>query len=67
MTQLIYHLFNKKGGGFKTHVTISVELFVIIVHRFQAVAFVSKSYLVDEAGFMHPFSEKNIVKTRDGT
>ena len=56
MTQLIYHLFNKNGGGFKTHVTLSIELFVTIVHGFRAVGVVTKSYLVEL------FPEKDIVK-----
>ena len=62
MTQLIYDLFNKNGGGFKTHVTISMELFVTIVHCFQTVTVVAKSYLIDGARFRNPFSEKGFVK-----
>ena len=34
MTQLIYDLFHKNGGGFKTHITFSMELFVTIVTVF---------------------------------
>ena len=40
------------------------ELFVIIVHNFQAVAIVAKSYLDDGAGFMDLFPEKDIVKIK---
>ena len=47
ITQLIYHLFNKNGGGFKTHLTFLMELFVTIAHGFQAVTVVAKSYLID--------------------
>ena len=54
-------LVKKKGGGFKTHVTFSMELFVTIVDSFWVVAVVEKSYLVDGAGFMDPFPEKYIV------
>ena len=62
MTQLIYHLFNKNGGGFKTHVTFSTELFVTIVHGFQTVTVVAKSYLIDGERFIVPIFEKDIVK-----
>ena len=62
MTQSIYHLFNKNGGGFKTQVTFLMELFVTIVHGFQMVTVLSKNYLINGAGFMDPFSEKDIVK-----
>ena len=62
MTYLIDHSFNKNKGGSKTHVTFSIELFVRIVHGFQTVAVVGKSYLINVAGFMDPFSEKDIVK-----
>ena len=62
MTQLVYHLFNKTGGDFKTHVTFSMELFVTIAHGFQTVTVVAKSYLIDGARFIGPFSEKDIVK-----
>ena len=54
MTQLIYHLFNKNEGRFKTHNTFLMETFVTIV--------VAKSYLIAGAGFMDLFSEKYIVK-----
>ena len=67
MMQLIYHLFDKNAGGFKTHVTFLMELFVTIVLGFQTVAVVSKSYLVDGAGFMDPFPEKDIVKIKVAT
>ena len=43
MTQLIDHFFNKNGGGFKTHATFSMELFVTTVYGFQAVAVVARS------------------------
>ena len=62
MMQLIYHLFNMYGSGFKTHVTFSMELFVTISHGFQTVTVVAKSYLIDGARFIGPFSEKDIVK-----
>ena len=62
MTQLVDHFFNKNGGGFKTHATFSMELFVTTVYGFQAVAVVARSYLIDEARFMDPFSEKDSVK-----
>ena len=61
MTHLIYHSFNKNEGGFKTYVTFSIELFVRIVHGY-SVAAVGKSYLINGAGFMDLFSEKDIVK-----
>ena len=67
MTQLIYHLFNKNGGRFKTHITFSRELSVTIIHGFGAVTVVAKSYLVDGAGFMDPFPEKDIVKIKIAT
>ena len=67
MTQLIYYLFNKNGSGFKTHVTNSMELFVTIVHGFQALPVVAESNLVDGAGFKDPFSEKDIVKIKTVT
>ena len=67
MTQLIYHLFNKNGGGFKTHVTFSMELFVAIVNGFPAVSVITKSYLVDGAGFRDPFPERDIVKIKIAT
>ena len=60
--QLIYHLFNKNGEGFKTHVTFSMELFMTIAHGFQAVTVVAKSYLIDGTRFIDPFFEKDIVK-----
>ena len=62
MTQLIYHLFNKNEGRFKTHNTFLMETFVTIVHSFLTVAVVAKSYLIAGAGFMDLFSEKYIVK-----
>ena len=58
MTQLIHHLFNKNGGRFKSHITFLMELSVTIVHGFQAVAVVAKSYLIAGAGFMDPLSYK---------
>ena len=61
MTQLIYNLFNKNGGGLKTHITFSMEILVTIVHSFLTVAVVAKSYLIPGAGFMELFSEKDIV------
>ena len=64
MTQLIYHLFNKSGGRFKTHVTFLKELFVTIVHGFPAVTDVAKGYQVDGAGFIDPFPEKDFVKIK---
>ena len=67
MTQFIYHLFNKNGGRFKTHVTFSMELFARIVHGFRAVAVVAKGCLVDGAGFMDAFPEKDIVKIKIAT
>ena len=62
MTQLIYHLFNKNEGGFKTHFTFSMELFMTLPHGFQMVNVVAKSYLIDGARFIDLFSEKDIVK-----
>ena len=62
MTQLIYHLFNKNGGGFKTHVTFSMKLFVTIAHGFQTVTVFAQSYLINGTRFIGPFSEKDIVK-----
>ena len=62
MTQLMYHLFKKNGGGFKTHITFSMELFVTIIHGFQTVTVVAKTYLIDGAWFIDPFSEKDFVK-----
>ena len=41
-----------------------MKLFVIIVHGFWVVVVVAKSYLVDGAGFLYPFPEKDIVKIR---
>ena len=63
MTQLIYYLLNKNKGVFKTYVKFSMELFVKINHGFQTVTVFAKSYLIDGAGFMYPFSEKDIVKS----
>ena len=62
MTQLIYQLFNKNGGGFKIHIAFSMGLFMKIAHGFQTVTVVGKSYLIDGARFIGPFSEKDIVK-----
>ena len=62
MTKLIYHLLNKNGGGFKTHITFSMEIFSAIVRGFLTVTVVAKSYLIAGAGFMDLFSEKDIVK-----
>ena len=64
MTQLIYDLFHKNGGGFKTHITFSMELFVTIGHGSRAVAVVAESYLVDGAGCMDQFPKKNTVKIK---
>ena len=57
---LIYHLFNKNGGRFKSHVTFSMEIFVTIARGFQTVTVVANSYLIDGARFIGPFSQKYI-------
>ena len=62
MTQLIYHLFSKKGGGFGTYATFLMELFATIVHGFQTVTVVAKSYLIDGAGFMDMFLKKILLR-----
>ena len=62
MMQLIYHLFYKNGGGFKSRITVLMELSVTIFYGFQGVAVVAKSYLIAGAGAMDSFSEKDIVK-----
>ena len=67
MLQLVYDLFNKNGGRFKTLIMFSMELFVTIGQGFWTVAVVEESYLVDEAGFMGPFPEKYIAKIKIDT
>ena len=62
MTQLVYHLFNKNGGGFKTHVTFLMEGFVKIANGFETVTVVAKSYLIDGARLIGTFSEKFFAK-----
>ena len=53
-------MFNKNGGGFRTHVTFSMKLFVTIV--LETVIVAAKSYLIDEIGFMDPFLKKMLLR-----
>ena len=62
MTQLIYHFFNKNRGGFKTHFTFSMELFVTTVYGFQVVAVVARSYLIDETSSWIRFLKKIVLR-----
>ena len=62
MTQLIYHLLSKNGGGFRTYVTFSMELFATIIHGFQTMTIVAKSCLIDWARFIDPFLKKILLR-----
>ena len=61
MKKLVYHLFNKNGSGFRTHVTFLMELYVID-HGFQTVTVVAKSYLIGGTEFKDPFLKKILLR-----
>ena len=67
MTQLIYHLFNKNGGGFKTHVTFSMELFVTIVYGFRAWLLSQRATWSMGQGSWIRFLKKDIFKIKIAT
>ena len=61
MTQVIYHLLNKKGGRFSIHATFLMELFVTTVRLSNGDC--CCKVLPDRWGRVHgSVSEKDIVK-----